>query len=44
MRACGAVIVDPADIPTLETFGDAEFDVLLYEFKSDLNKYLARLG
>ena len=44
MRARGAVIVDPADIPTLETFGDAELDVLLYEFKSGLNKYLAWLG
>ena len=44
MKARGAVIVDPADIPTLGTFDDAELDVLLYEFKSDLNKYLAWLG
>ena len=44
MKARGAVIVDPTDIPTLGTFDDAELDVLLYEFKSDLNKYLAGLG
>jgi len=44
MKAHGALIVDPTDIPTLGTFDDAELDVLLYEFKSDLNKYLAWLG
>jgi amidase len=44
MKARGAVIVDPADIPTLGTFDDAELDVLLYEFKADLNKYLESLG
>jgi amidase len=41
MRAQGATIVDPADIPTAGKFGDMEFDVLLYEFKADLNAYLA---
>jgi len=44
MKQQGAVIVDPANIPTLGKFGDSEFDVLLYEFKADLNKYLAGLG
>jgi amidase len=44
MEARGAVIVDPANIPTLGKFDDSEFDVLLYEFKADLNKYLAWLG
>ncbi|MGE5246175.1 MAG: amidase [Betaproteobacteria bacterium] len=44
MKKAGAVVVDPADIPTLGKFGDAEFDVLLYEFKADLNKYLTWLG
>src|SRR5207248_1516212 len=28
----------------LGTFDDAELEVLMYEFKSDLNKYLASLG
>ncbi|PYR59657.1 MAG: amidase [Acidobacteria bacterium] len=44
MKKQGAVIVDPANIPTLGKFDDSEFDVLLYEFKADLNTYLARLG
>jgi amidase len=44
MKQQGAVIVDPANIPTLGTFGDSEFQVLLYEFKADLNKYLTWLG
>jgi len=44
MKQQGAVIVDPADIPTAGKFDDSEFDVLLYEFKADLNAYLAGLG
>jgi amidase len=44
MKAQGAVIVDPANIATAGKFDDSEFDVLLYEFKADLNKYLASLG
>ena len=41
MKDAGAVIVDPVDFPTKGKFDDAEFDVLLYEFKADLNAYLA---
>jgi amidase len=41
MKDRGAVFVDPADITTVNKFGDAEFDVLLYEFKPDLERYLA---
>ena len=44
MKAQGAVIVDPANIATAGKFDDSEFDVLLYEFKADLNGYLAGLG
>jgi amidase len=44
MKAQGAVIVDPANIETAGKFDDSEFDVLLYEFKADLNSYLAGLG
>jgi amidase len=44
MRAQGAIIVDPADIPALGEFDDSELDVLLYEFKADLNAYLEWLG
>jgi len=42
MKGAGAIIVDPTDLATKGKFDDAEFDVLLYEFKSDLNAYLAR--
>ncbi|MFN8473792.1 MAG: amidase [Anaerolineae bacterium] len=43
MRRAGAVIVDPADLPTAEEMGEdkSELAVLLYEFKADLNAYLA---
>ncbi len=44
MKDHGAVIVDPADITTLNALSKPEFEVLLYEFKADLNKYLAGLG
>ena len=41
VKRLGAVVVDPADIATAGQFDDAEFTVLLYEFKADLNRYLA---
>jgi len=44
MKRQGAVIVDPADIESMEQVGDSEFQVLLYELKADLNSYLAALG
>jgi amidase len=44
MKRLGATIVDPVKIPTLGKFGEAEFEVLLFEFKADLNKYLTWLG
>ena len=44
MKARGAVIVDPADIPTAAQLDACEIDVLLYEFKADLNAYLAARG
>ena len=44
MKAQGAAIVDPADIPTANQLDDCEFQILLYEFKADLNKYLGGLG
>jgi amidase len=44
MKAQGAVIVDPADIPTAARLDDCEFEILLFEFKADLNAYLAGLG
>jgi len=44
MKKEGAVLVDPADIPTTGKFDGSELEVLLYEFKADLNTYLAGLG
>jgi amidase len=41
MRQHGATIVDPADIETAGKTDDSEFELLLYEFKADLNAYLA---
>jgi len=44
LKAQGATIVDPVEIPHLKDYGDQEYTVLLYEFKNDLNAYLAGLG
>jgi amidase len=44
MARLGAVIVDPADIETAGEFEKSEFEVLLYEFKTDLNAYLVGLA
>jgi len=41
MRDAGAVIVDIAEGPDMEAMGGAEFEVLMYELKHDLNAYLA---
>ena len=44
MKRLGAVIIDNAEIPTAGKFDDSELEVLLYEFKTDLNAYLSGLG
>jgi amidase len=44
MERLGAVLVDPADIPHVDEYGDSEYTVLLYEFKDGLNRYLEGLG
>jgi len=43
LKSAGAVIVDPADLPMHGSTGAAEQEVMLYEFKTDLNAYLKRL-
>jgi len=43
MKQAGATLVDPADMATAGKYDDSEFEVLLYEFKADLNKYLEPL-
>jgi amidase len=44
LRQQGAVLVDPADVPHVGDYDDAELEVLLYEFKADLARYLEGLG
>lgn len=44
MKKMGAVVIDPANIPTAGKFDDTELEVLLYELKADLNAYLGGLG
>jgi amidase len=41
MKAAGAVIVDPADLESHGKFDETEMVVLMYELKTDLNRYLA---
>ena len=43
MQAAGATVVD-ASIPTAGEWDDAEYTVLLYEFKDGLNRYLDASG
>jgi amidase len=42
MKQLGAELVDPVELE--EKFSETEMEVLLYEFKDDLNAYLAQLG
>ena len=42
MRSAGARVIDPIELPHRGDYGDAEYEVLLYEFKADLNNYLAQ--
>jgi len=43
LRAAGATVVDPVDLPNLGKYDDAELLVLEYEFKHDLDAYLRAL-
>ncbi len=44
MKAAGATIVDPVKIPSVDKSGGTEYQILLYDFKADLNAYLSGLG
>ena len=44
MKMLGAEVIDPVEIDSLEKLEEAEWEVLLYEFKAELNRYLAGLG
>jgi amidase len=44
MEKLGAVIIDPVNLENESRVGNAELQLLLYEFKADLNAYLANLA
>jgi amidase len=44
LKAAGAILVDPVELPTRGQFSKSEYEVLLYEFKAGLNAYLSALG
>lgn len=44
MKKAGAELVDVSGLPAEKDLSDAEVEVLLYEFKADLDAYLASLG
>ena len=44
LKAAGAVLVDPCDVPNVSAYGEAENIVLQYEFKAGLEAYLASRG
>jgi amidase len=44
MRRAGAIIIDAVEFPKFEAWRDTETEVLLYEFKADLNRYLSARG
>jgi amidase len=43
LRAAGAEVIDPVESPNLGKYDDAELTVLEFEFKHDLDAYLAAL-
>jgi amidase len=44
MKDEGAELIDPVELIDESKLVKSEYDVLLYEFKADLNQYLASLG
>jgi amidase len=44
MKQSGAILIDPVEVPNFNKIGKSEREVLHYEFKADLNKYLATRG
>jgi amidase len=44
MKRAGATIIDPVNLAPPKEYEESELEVLLYEFKHDLNKYLSELG
>jgi amidase len=44
LRSVGAEVIDPVKLSAMKDMEEPELEVLLYEFKADLDAYLAGLG
>ncbi|MDH3254743.1 MAG: amidase [Acidobacteriota bacterium] len=44
MRSAGAEVIDDVELPGVRDAGEPEYEVLLYEFKTDLETYLRARG
>lgn len=44
LKSAGAEVIDPVEIPSIDKLDEPETEVLHFEFKTDLNRYLASLG
>ena len=44
LKSEGAVLIDPVKLPVRQDVSDAEFQVMLHEFKAGLNDYFGSLG
>lgn len=42
MKEAGATLIDPTNLDLAKELGDSQFAVLLYDFKHDMNEYLAK--
>jgi len=43
LRSEGAELIDPVELPSMSEIGASSYQILLYEFKADLNAYLQAL-
>ena len=44
MKEAGAELIDPVNLPSFRNIGDAEYQIMLYEFKDGIARYLASRG
>ena len=44
MKKAGAELIDPVNLPSFGKIGDAEYQVMLFEFKDGIERYLATRG
>jgi amidase len=44
LQRAGAILIDPVKLPSRQEVSDAEYQVMLYEFKAGLNDYFKSLG